>query len=166
MGLPPRRPRRWRQRVLDPVFYLKAVIFMACVGLVVVPFLADGAIAVARPLAAGDASCRVLRVVDGDTVDLWCAASGFERARLDGFDAPELFSPKCTAELIAAQKAKWALRGLLLSGGTLRMERGALDRYQRRLVTVWVGQVPLAWRMVQGGYARTYGGGIRGGWCA
>jgi micrococcal nuclease len=141
------------------------VIVVASIGLIVVPFLADGAIAIARPLAAGDASCRVLRVVDGDTVDLWCAASGIERARLDGFDAPELFSAKCTAELIAAQKAKWALRGLLLAAKDLRMERGGLDRYQRRLVTVWVGQMPLSRQMIQRGHARQYGGGLRGGWC-
>jgi micrococcal nuclease len=168
MGLPPRRPpprRRWWHRIADPVFYLRAVIFLASVGLIVVPFMADGALAVARPLAAPDGACRVLRVVDGDTVDLWCAATGIERARLDGFDAPELFSAKCTAELIAAQQAKWALRGLLLSGGDLRMERGGLDRYQRRLVTVWVGQVPLARRMIQGGHGRSYGGGTRLGWC-
>ncbi len=165
MGLPPRRPRRWWQRVLDPVFYLKAVIFVASVGLIVVPFVADGALAVARPIASAGGECRVIRVVDGDTVDLWCSAAGIERARLDGFDAPELFSPECTGELIAAQKAKWALRGLLFSGGDLRMERGGLDRYQRRLVTVWVGQEPLARRMIQGGHARSYGGGLRGGWC-
>ncbi len=165
MGPPPRRPKRWWQRLADPVVYLRAVIAVSVVALVIVPLLADGALAVARPLAAPDGSCRVLRVVDGDTVDLWCSATGFERARLDGFDAPELFSPKCGAELLAAQKAKWALRGMLLSGGDLRLERGGLDRYQRRLVTVWVGPVPLSRRMVQGGYARSYGGGIRGGWC-
>ncbi len=151
--------------MLDPVFYLRAVIAVSVVALVVVPFLADGALAVARPVASAAGDCRVLRVVDGDTVDLWCGATGFERARLDGFDAPELFSPKCGAELLAAQKAKWALRGMLLADGDLWMDRGGLDRYQRRLVTVWVGQVPLARRMIQGGYARSYGGGLRGGWC-
>jgi micrococcal nuclease len=145
--------------------YLRAVFFVSAAGLVVVPFLTDGALAVARPLAAQDGDCRVLRVVDGDTVDLWCAAAGVERARLDGFDAPELFSAKCTAELIAAQQAKWALRGMLLAGGDLRLQRGGLDRYQRRLVTLWVGQVPLARKMIRGGYARSYGGGQRAGWC-
>ncbi len=165
MGLPPRRPKRWWQRIADPVIYLRAVIVVASVGLVVVPMLADGALAVARPIAADDGDCRILRVVDGDTVTIWCPASGVERARLAGFDAPELFSPGCTAELISAQKAKWALRGMLLSGGDLRLERGDLDRYDRRLVTVWLGQVPLARRMIQGGHARQYGGGARGGWC-
>jgi micrococcal nuclease len=147
------------------VFYLRAVILVASIALVVVPFVVDGALAVARPLTSAAGDCRVLRVVDGDTVDLWCAASGIERARLDGFDAPELFSAKCTAELIAAQKAKWALRGLLLSAQDMRMARGGLDRYQRRLVTVWLGPVPLARQMIRGGHARQYGGGLRGGWC-
>ncbi len=138
---------------------------MSVIGLVVVPFVADGALAIARPISAGTDNCRVLRVVDGDTVDLWCASDGIARARLQGFDAPELFSPRCAAELLAAQKAKWALRRLLLSGGDLRLERGGLDRYQRRLVTVWLGRETLARHMVRGGYARAYGGGVRGGWC-
>jgi micrococcal nuclease len=166
MGLPPRRPKkRWWQRMADPVFYLRAVIVVASVALVIVPMLADGALAVARPMASADGACRVLRVVDGDTVTIWCPASGVERARLAGFDAPELFSPRCSAELLAAQKAKWALRGMLLSGGDLRLERGGLDRYDRRLVTVRVGQMPLARLMIQGGHGRSYGGGLRAGWC-
>ncbi|MGL5010375.1 MAG: thermonuclease family protein [Paracoccaceae bacterium] len=163
MGLPPRRPRRWRDRVLDPVVYLRAVIGFAALGLIVVPFLADGVLAVARPIAAGAGQCRVLRVVDGDTVTLWCAG-GIERARLEGFDAPELFSPGCLGELVAAQKAKWVLRGHLLAEG-VRLERGGLDRYARRLVTVWVGDAPLAQMMVEAGHARSYAGGTRGGWC-
>jgi micrococcal nuclease len=149
----------------DPVFYLRAVIVAASVALVIVPLLTDGALAVARPMASADGDCRVLRVVDGDTVTVWCPGSGVERARLAGFDAPELFSPGCSAELLAAQKAKWALRGVLLSGGDLRLERGGLDRYDRRLVTVWVGQRPLARLMIQGGHGRSYGGGLRRGWC-
>jgi endonuclease YncB( thermonuclease family) len=166
MGLPPRRPeRRWWQRMADPAFYLRAVIVVACVGLVIVPILADGALAVARPMASADGACRVLRVVDGDTVTIWCQGTGVERARLTGFDAPELFSPGCSAELVAAQKAKWALRGMLLAGGDLRLERGGLDRYDRRLVTVWVGQMRLARLMIRDGHGRSYGGGLRAGWC-
>jgi micrococcal nuclease len=164
-GQQPRGPMRWWQRLMDPLFYLRAVIPAALTALVVVPLLVDGVLALARPLASEAGTCRILRVVDGDTATIWCPATGIERARLAGFDAPELFSPQCTGELMAAQKAKWALRGLLLRDGDLRLERGDLDRYQRRLVTVSVGPVPLARRMIQGGYGRRYGGGQRGGWC-
>lgn len=147
-----------------PVIVLRRLTWIALMLFVGVPFAADGVLAVARPIAAQDGDCRVVRVVDGDTVTLWCAGAGVERARLVGFDAPELFSPGCMSELVAAQAAKWALRGYLVRGG-VRLERGRLDRYQRRLVTVWVKQVPLAALMVKGGDARAYGGGIREGWC-
>ncbi len=165
MGVPPRKPQRWWQRVADPLFYLRAVILLSGLALVAIPLISDGTLALLRPIPAGAQSCRVVRVIDGDTADLWCATAGLQRARLAGFDAPELFSPNCMAELIAAQKAKWALRGLLLTGGPLRMSLGGLDKYERRLVTVWVNGVPLAKAMIAGGHARKYGGEARQSWC-
>ena len=165
MGLPPRKPKRWWQRLADPQFYLRAVILVSGLALVVVPLLSDGSLALLRPITAGAENCRVVRVIDGDTVDFWCSSAGVQRARLVGFDAPELFSPGCTGELIAAQKAKWALRHLLLTGGSLRMSLGALDKYDRRLVTVWVNGQPLAKAMIAGGFARKYGGEARKTWC-
>jgi micrococcal nuclease len=165
MGLPPQKPRRWWHRIADPLFYLRALIAASMMALLVIPLVADAALALARPITSGTDQCRVLHVVDGDTADIWCAATGFERARLVGFDAPELFSPKCAAELIAAQKAKWALRATLLGDADLRLQRGKLDRYDRRLVTIWVGQHLLAKRMIADGYARGYDGGLRQTWC-
>lgn len=165
MGVPSRKPRRWWQRVADPLFYLRAVILLSGLALVAIPLISDGTLALLRPIPAGAQSCRVVRVIDGDTADLWCATAGLQRARLAGFDAPELFSPNCMAELIAAQKAKWALRGLLLTGGPLRLSLGGLDKYERLLVTVWVNGVPLAKVMIAGGHARKYGGEARQSWC-
>jgi endonuclease YncB( thermonuclease family) len=40
-----------------------------------------------RPVVSG---CRVVHVVDGDTVDFSCPGEGVIRARITGFDAPEL----------------------------------------------------------------------------
>jgi micrococcal nuclease len=135
------------------------------IALLVIPLIADGALAPARPIASGTDNCRVLHIVDGDTADIWCAATGFERARLVGFDAPELFSPQCVSEFIAAQKAKWALRATPFGNANLRLQRGNLDRYDRRLVTIWVGPDMLSKRMIADGYARGYDGGLRQGWC-
>lgn len=165
MGLPSKRPTgRW-QRVADPQFYLRMVIFIGIFALVIIPVIADGTLAIARPISLGADNCRVLHVVDGDTADIWCSGSGLERARFSGFDAPELFSPKCVSELIAAQKAKWALRRILIMATDLRMERGKLDRYERRLVFVWVGSKPISKQMIAGGFATAYGGGVRRDWC-
>jgi micrococcal nuclease len=165
MGLPPRRPRRWWHRLADPQFYLRAVIFLSIFALLVIPLLADGTLALARPIAAGAGTCRVLHVVDGDTADFWCSDTGIERVRFVGFDAPELFSPKCVSELVAAQKAKWALRAHLIGTTDLRMERGKLDRYERRLIRLWLKDRSLSQMMIAGGNARAYGGGSRGSWC-
>lgn len=163
--MPPKGPRRWWQRLTDPVIYLRAVILVSGLALIVIPLISDGALTILRPIPAAGQSCRVLRVIDGDTVDLWCVKDSVERARLVGFDAPELFSPGCLTELVAAQRAKWALRSLLLQGGALRMSLGGLDKYERRLVTVWVDGTPLASAMIAGGHARQYQGGARQGWC-
>lgn len=150
---------------MDPLFYLRAVIVVSGLALVALPLLTDGVLAISRPIAFGADSCRVLHVVDGDTADIWCANSGTERVRFVGFDAPELFSPDCLSELVAAQKAKWALRGYLLGNADLRLQRGRLDRYQRRLATLWIGASPLAEKMISAGHARPYVGGVRSSWC-
>lgn len=160
-----RQPRRWWQRAADPAFYLRAVILICGLGLIAVPLVADGVLALARPVAFGVDNCRIIHVVDGDTANIWCAATGIERARFVGYDAPELFSPECTTELIAAQKSKWALRGYVFGASDLRMQRGKLDRYNRRLVTLSLGSASLADKMIAGGYGRAYGGGVRTGWC-
>ena len=165
MGLPPRRPgRHWR--LADPRFYLSAAIVGASAGLIVLPTLADGALAVARPAAATGAACRIYQVVDGDTVRMWCPGSGISKARLTGFDTPELFSPSCSSELAAAIRAKWALRLALLRADELRLVPEGGDRYGRALVAVFVDGAPLARAMIAAGHARAYAGGARQGWCA
>jgi endonuclease YncB( thermonuclease family) len=164
MGLPPRRRRGFR--LADPRFYLRAVIVVASLGLVILPGIADATLGITRPLRAGTGSCRIYQVVDGDTVRMWCPAHGNLAARLKGFDTPELFSPQCASELVAAMKAKWALRLMLWQADEVRIVREGTDRYGRALVTVFTDGTPLARRMIADGHARIYGGGLRRTWCA
>ncbi|MEJ6397919.1 thermonuclease family protein [Yoonia sp. 208BN28-4] len=160
MGLPKRRkPRR------DPKSYLKAVILVGAGALVALPALTDATVAVLRPLQSGDGTCRIAGVIDGDTVQLWCPSLGSQRARLLGFDAPELFSPQCTGEATQALAAKWYLRRVLFSADDLRLVKEGRDRYDRSLVRVFVDGVPLARQMIEEGHARPYEGGKRAGWC-
>ncbi len=135
------------------------------VALVAIPALLDGVVATLRPVADGQGSCRVVQVVDGDTVRLWCAGAAPLRARLTGFDAPELYSPGCFSELVAAQHAKWALRWLLWQASDLRMARAGTDRYDRALIALFDGAAPIADKMIAGNHGRAYGGGRRDGWC-
>jgi micrococcal nuclease len=115
--------------------------------------------------AAPGGACRINRVVDGDTVGIVCPPSGPERGRLMGFDTPELFSPRCVSELVAAERAKWVLRSKLWSAKTVRIETHGHDRYDRRLIRVYLDGRDVSGAMISGGYARPYDGGPRGGWC-
>ncbi len=105
-------------------------------------------------------------VVDGDTIRL-----GERRIRLIGFDTPEK-SARCEAERLAAERATNALREWLNRGPfVLRVQFGTarLDRYGRDLREVLRDQgrtmEELSRYMVEGGFARAYGGGMRAGWC-
>ncbi len=119
----------------------------------------------------------MLRVVDGDTVEIGCpdgaaAGGGAFPARIVGYDAPELFSPRCPAERQAALASQAALSRLLREGGAMAGQAGGLriallgpDRYRRELVDLRVGGERVADRMVAEGHGRRYLGGRRGGWC-
>ena len=69
---------------------------------------------------------------------MWCPGRGDAKARLTGFDTPELFSPSCPAELAAAIRAKWALRLVLFRAEEVRLVRQGTDRYGRALVAAFV----------------------------
>ena len=165
MGLPPRRPNRAARRGASPVRYLKAVVVLGTAGLFFLPSLFDAVMGLSKSTASSDAACRVMQVVDGDTVTLTCS-DGPERVRLTGFDAPELFSPQCATEAAAAIKAKWALRLMLFQADQLRFVREGRDRYDRVLMRGFVDGETIASRMISAGHARLYDGGLRQGWCA
>jgi micrococcal nuclease len=135
------------------------------VAIVAVPGAVDVLIGLVQPMPDGRQTCRMVQVVDGDTLRLWCRDTGLETARLTGFDAPELFSPQCFAETLAAQKAKWALRWVIWQADGLQMQREGKDRYDRFLLGLSDDAGLLADRMIAAGHARAYGGGQRGGWC-
>ncbi len=169
MGLPPRRPpSRWRRivgRLVDPALYLKAVIVLCTLALVVLPLGADAVNAALKPARSADGSCRILSVIDGDTISLWCGGRGVERARLVGFDTPELFSPGCGSEFVAAQRATWALRGMIFQSASIDIIIEGQDRYDRALVTLKLDGRSVASQMIAAGHARAYDGGRRQGWC-
>jgi micrococcal nuclease len=169
MGLPPyRRPSWWRRmlrRVLDPVVYLKLVMIVAGLGLFVLPYGADAVNAVLKPVSTSEGTCRVLVVMDGDTVKLICPGTGVQTARIMGFDAPEKFSPRCVDELVAAERATWALRGMIFSAATLAVRHDGTDRYGRALVHLTLNGRDVAQGMIRDGHGRAYAGGTRAGWC-
>jgi micrococcal nuclease len=148
---------RWLRRLRQRLVWVLLVI-------VAVPAGIDAGLGALRPVQDGAQACRIMQVVDGDTLRLWCD-DGMARMRLTGFDAPELYSPKCFAETVAAQQAKWALRWLIWQARGVRMQRDGEDRYGRSLVELSDAAGPLADRMIAAGHGRAYGGGRREGWC-
>ena len=163
MGLPPRRPPR-RPPLSDPRRWLKLVILAAGVGLVLLPGIADAVNAALTPASGG--GCRVAKVIDGDTVVLWCAGRGLQKARLKGFDAPEVFSPRCVSEWANGLAATWHLRRIFFGAETVTVAFAGEDRYGRALVSVATDGRSVAGRMIADGHARPYGGGRRQGLCA
>ncbi len=156
---------------MDPRRYLGGVLGAALLGLAVLPSVGDAVNAAMRPGFGGmfsggtPDSCRVVSVIDGDTVTLWCPGRAPERARLVGFDTPELFSPGCAWEAQQALRAKWQLRMLVWTAGDLRVVRHGQDRYDRALVALLLDGTPVARTMIEAGLARPYEGGRRAGWC-
>lgn len=156
---------RGLRRLADPRFYLKLVFGLAVAGLVLVPTIADVVNAVMKPVASPQGDCRIIRVVDGDTLSMICPDDGMMSARLVGFDTPEKYAPKCFAEFAAAERASWALRTLIQQADRITLQRDGTDQYGRALVRLELDGVDVARAMVRSGHARVYGGGLRGTWC-
>ena len=110
-------------------------------------------------------SCSVSRVVDGDTVRLFCPGTGWVKARLTGYDTPEVFSPGCISEWWKGTQATWTLRKALWYAKDIQIVLGGQDRYGRRLASMRLDGVSVANLMINQGLARRYVGGQRSGWC-
>ncbi|MDA9430452.1 thermonuclease family protein [Bradyrhizobium sp. CCBAU 51627] len=113
-------------------------------------------------------SVDVIRTVDGDTFVARVHRRGgrdlVARVRLRGIDAPEL-KASCQEELDKAEAATGALRNLLGQGGVTIYNLGS-EKYGRVLADVATQRTPnVSAAMLAGGYARSYNGGHREGWC-
>ncbi|QOG16019.1 MULTISPECIES: thermonuclease family protein [Bradyrhizobium] len=111
----------------------------------------------------------VVRTVDGDTflarVRQPNGRDLVARVRLRGIDAPEM-KASCQAELDKAEAASGALRNLLGQGGVTIYNLGQ-DKYGRVLADVATSRTAnVSAALLAGGYARSYNGGHRDGWCA
>jgi endonuclease YncB( thermonuclease family) len=108
----------------------------------------------------------VVRVIDGDTVDLSCPGRGTERARLTGFDTPEVFSPRCAEERALGDAATARLRDLVRDGAAFDISRSGYDDYGRALVRLDIDGRDVASTLISEGLAVRYTGGRRIDWCA
>jgi endonuclease YncB( thermonuclease family) len=111
----------------------------------------------------------VVRTIDGDTflarVRRRDARDVVVSVRLRGIDAPEL-KASCAEELDKAEAAADALRNLLGQGGVTISNLGE-DKYGRLLADVATRRTAsVSAALLAGGFARSYNGGHREGWCS
>jgi micrococcal nuclease len=124
---------------------MRWVLSLVLVAAIVLLLVLDGRDGAAP---AADASARVVRAVDGDTVIL----AGLGRSRLIGVDTPEVHG---AAECYGHAASAYA--GRVLTGRRVRYRLGVeqRDRFGRALVYVWLADGRLFNAMlVRDGYAR------------
>jgi endonuclease YncB( thermonuclease family) len=111
----------------------------------------------------------VIRTIDGDTfearVHLPAGPDIITRVRLRGIDAPEL-KAQCEKEYRMARAASDALQSLLAEGDVTISHVGP-DKYPGRVdANVATRRTPdVSGALLAGGFARSYDGGHRSGWC-
>jgi endonuclease YncB( thermonuclease family) len=123
--------------------------------------LGPGALDVASGAWTRDEGARLAHVVDGDTVAVWRTGEGVVRARLDGLDAPEIFSPGCAAEWAAGQAAALRLRALLYAAERREWTFGRDDKWGRPLLRLTLDGRDAGRTLIAEGHARAYDGGRR-----
>jgi endonuclease YncB( thermonuclease family) len=109
--------------------------------------------------------CSVGRVIDGDTIALVCPSGGDIRARLIGFDAPEVFNPACAREAALGAQATARLEQELGGARDIRMAFAGTDRYGRHLTRMTLDGRDVAELMIEADLARAFPSGRRIDWC-
>lgn len=157
----PRDKHRDTRRRAGRGLVLARVLVFGAVAIIVLPAVAD----VANGLLKPHEGCRVIGVVDGDTVRMYCPAAGVVRGRIIGYDTPEIFSPGCTFEWAKGIAATFHLRWQLWTASQISARPRGSDRYGRRLTFLTVDGEGVARPLVEKGLAHWYDGGIRRSWC-
>jgi endonuclease YncB( thermonuclease family) len=112
---------------------------------------------------------EIVRVIDGDTFEARVhVRPGLDvntKVRLRNIDAPELHA-RCAEEHDKAEAARAALQ-TLLAAGDVTISRVGLDKYGGRVDALVATRdaADVSAALLNGGWARSYGGGRRGTWC-
>jgi len=137
--------------------------FAAILLALVVAFPANAKNTISGPLEA-----RVLRVIDGDTIEVaarvWLDLMVTTRVRLVGIDTPEI-KGKCQREKDLARAARQFTERL--AGKVVYLRRVTYDKYAGRVLAevMTVTGDDIGKALILEGVARPYDGGKRQGWC-
>jgi len=123
-----------------------------------------------RRTVAGPVRAHLLRVLDGDTIEvlarIWPDHFVETLVRLAGIDAPELRG-RCAEEIARAERAKTRLAALL-AGGRLELVDIRYGKYAGRVVARVLNEDgrDVAAILLDEHLVRRYDGGRREAWCA
>jgi endonuclease YncB( thermonuclease family) len=128
------------------------------------------ALVMAGPAAAAEYGWPVLRVIDGDTIEVALVGLPPElrqvSVRVLGVDTPETGSRAgCAAERALGNRATaYVMRAV--ASGRVTFEPLGWDKYGGRIdAVVRIDGRDLAAELIRRGLGRRYDGGKRGGWC-
>lgn len=127
----------------------RTILILIVVGLLVLARLWQERRDASRNAPLAEGLYRIERVVDGDTLLL----TGGARVRLIGVDAPETVRPDHPVEPWGPEASTFTKD--FLAGGEVRLQfdRERLDRYERYLAYVWVGDRMLNEELLRAGLA-------------
>ncbi len=150
---------------LECVYYTKDMKWVAIVCIFI-------ALVFPAPSAAGDSldgplTAEVVRVLDGDTLDVrikvWLGQTIETRVRINGIDTPKMRS-KCSREKEMAVAAKSRLADLI--GDTVTLRHIKNGKYAGRVVAdLDLNGESISSILIKEGHARAYGGKARKSWC-
>ncbi len=125
---------------------------------------------IAHAVQYGPYAIAVMRVIDGDTLDvraeIWPGLDMEVNVRLADVDTPETHGaniPDC--ERAAGAAATAFTRDWLTAHAPLSLLYLKRDKYGRVLGRISGGGADLSRDLIQSGHARPYAGGRRAGWC-
>jgi micrococcal nuclease len=107
------------------------------------------------PARGSTLPAQVLRVVDGDTIQVRLDGGAVERVRYIGIDTPESVKPNTPVQCYAEKASHY--NASLVDGRavTLRLDAEQRDRYGRLLAYVYTARAFVNRVLVARGYART-----------
>jgi micrococcal nuclease len=103
-----------------------------------------------------DATAKVSRVVDGDTIEVSPAVYGNEEVRLIGMDTPETKEPSEEVEPLGPEASAFATDSLTGQSVGLEFDVEREDQYGRLLAYVYLGGEMFNEALVEEGWAQAY----------
>ena len=123
------------------------------------------------PVFAADYKWPVMRVIDGDTVEVDASTDlppelATIRVRLRDADIPETWRPKCDSERKAGRAATAFVKRTIATAGSLIVRNPSWGKYGGRVIAdLILDGRSLSAMLIEAGHGRPYDGGKRGSWC-